>query len=179
MATTVKRRASERDSIDRLIALWAPHLPDIDLEVEAIVQRLQKLTKSIRRRQEETLGEVDLAWGEWSVLGHLRLGGPPFRSSPGHLAKHEGLSSGAMTNRLDRLEERGLIRRLPDPDDRRGIQVELTDEGQRVYLEAVDLQAAKEATLATALSEREKGQLNNLLRRALLAFEDPRSPEDC
>jgi DNA-binding MarR family transcriptional regulator len=179
MATTAKGRQTEQDSIDRLVTSWAPHLPDIDLEVEAIVQRLQKLTKSIRRRMDETLGEVGLAWGEWSVLGQLRLGGPPFRSSPGHLVKHEGLSSGAMTNRLDRLEERGLIRRLPDPDDRRGIQVELTDEGHRVYLEAVDVQAAKEATIASALSDREKAQLNNLLRRALLAFEDPRAPDDC
>jgi DNA-binding MarR family transcriptional regulator len=176
MTTTARGRKTEEDSIDRLIASWAPQLPGLDLEVEAIVQRMRKLTKSIRRRQDETLSDLGLAWGEWSVLGHLRLMGPPHRSSPGQLAAHEGLSSGAMTNRLDRLEERGLIRRLPDPDDRRGIQVELTEEGHRVYLEAVDVQAAKEATIAKALTEREKAQLNQLLRRALLAFEQPDDP---
>jgi DNA-binding MarR family transcriptional regulator len=179
MATTARKKQAEEDSIDRLIASWAPQLPDLDLEIEAIVQRMQKLTKAIRRRLEETLSDVGLAWGEWGVLGHLRLGGPPYRSSPGQLAKHEGLSSGAMTNRLDRLEERGLIRRLPDPDDRRGVQVELTDEGHRAYLEAVDVQAAKEATIASALTESEKAQLNQLLRRALLAFEQPGEPDDC
>ena len=178
MATTAKGRKTEEDSVDRMIASWAPQLPNLDLEVEAIVERMQKLTKAIRRRLDETLSDFGLAWGEWSVLGHLRLMGPPYRSSPGQLAAHEGLSSGAMTNRLDRLEERGLIRRLPDPDDRRGIQVELTDEGHRVYLETVDVQGAKEATIANALTEREKAQLNELLRRALLAFERPDDP-DC
>jgi DNA-binding MarR family transcriptional regulator len=178
MATASKKKAEE-DSIDRLIASWAPQLPGLDLEVEAIVQRMQKLTKTIRRRLEETLSDAGLAWGEWSVLGHLTLSGQPHRSSPGQLAAHEGLSSGAMTNRLDRLEERGFIRRLPDPDDRRGIQVQLTDDGRRAYLEAVDVQAAKEATIAAALTDREKEQLNRLLRRALLAFEEPDAPAVC
>ena len=128
---------------------------------------------------EETLGDFGLAWGEWSVLGQLRLGGPPHRRSPGQLAGHEGLSSGAMTNRLDRLEERGLVQRLPDLKDRRGIQVELTQEGHELWLKTVDAQAAKEATLASALTEREQHQLNKLLRRAVRAFEAPGTADDC
>ena len=78
---------------------------------------------------EETLDEHGLSWGEWKVLGLLRHAGPPYRSSPGYLAERAELSSGAMTNRLDRLEAAGLIRRLPDPTDRRGVQVELTEAG--------------------------------------------------
>jgi DNA-binding MarR family transcriptional regulator len=81
------------------------------------------------------------------------------------------LSSGAMTNRLDRLEHAGLIRRLPDPDDRRGVVVELTEEGRRVYQQAVGVQAKKEALVTDALNEREKKQLNSLLRRLMLEFE--------
>ena len=91
--------------------------------------------------------------------------------SPGALTKRLELSSGAMTNRLDRLEQAGLVRRLPDPDDRRGLQVELTDEGRRTYRESVAAQAAKESVIASALSAEEQGQLNALLRRLMLAFE--------
>ena len=165
------KETGEQDSIDRLLATWVPQLPDIDLDVEAAVQRLQRLVRYIRRQMDDTLGEVGLSWGEWGVLGFLRLGGEPYRASPGRLSEHLGLSSGAMTNRLDRLEEAGYVRRLPDPDDRRGVQVELTDAGHDVWLRSVDAQAAKEALLASALNDRELAQLNRLLRRAMLEFE--------
>jgi DNA-binding MarR family transcriptional regulator len=92
------------------------------------------------------------------------------------------LSSGAMTNRLDRLEQSGFVRRLPDPDDRRGILVELTPEGKRVYEEAVGVQGRKESLVASALSVPEKKQLNALLRRLMIEFERAEGgppPEDC
>jgi DNA-binding MarR family transcriptional regulator len=164
----------EEDSVDRLVAEWAPQLPpSVDLGVEELVQRISKVHRYVRRRQEETLADFGLGWGEWTVLGHLRLGGEPYRSSPGKLSKHEELSSGAMTNRLDRLEERGLIRRLPDPGDRRGVLVELTEAGHKAWLDSVDVQAAKEAAVANALTKQEREQLNKLLRRAILSFEKP------
>ena len=164
--------ASEEDSIDRMVARWAPHLPSIDLEVETIVQRVQRLQRFIRKRMEETLADVGLNWSEWEVLGALRLAGEPYRSSPGELAKHgEGVSSGAMTARLDRLEERDFIRRLPDPDDRRGVLVELTEAGLHAYFAAVDVQAAKEAAIAKALTKKERAELNGLLRKLVLGFE--------
>ncbi len=96
----------------------------------------------------------------------------PYRGSPGKLAEHLELSSGAMTNRLDRLEEDGLIRRLPDPSDRRGVQVELTEAGQKAYKESTVTQASKEALIASALNRREQEQLNGLLRRLMIAFEN-------
>src|SRR6266480_4820126 len=108
--------------------------------------------------------------------------GMVYRSSPGRLARIMELSSGAMTNRLDRLEEAGLLRRLPDPDDRRGILVELTADGKRVYEEAVGVQARKEALVASALTVAEKKQLNALLRRMMLEFERAEGgppPEEC
>jgi DNA-binding MarR family transcriptional regulator len=87
-----------------------------------------------------------------------------------------------MTNRLDRLEQAGLVRRLPDPDDRRGILVELTPEGKRVYEDAVGVQGRKESLVASALSVSEKKQLNALLRRLMIEFERAEGgppPEDC
>lgn len=174
------KAADQEDSIDRMIARWAPHLPAIDLEVETIVQRVQKLQRYIRRRMDETLADVGLSWSEWEVLGQLRLSGEPYTSSPGKLAEHEQLSSGAMTARLDRLEERGFIRRLPDRDDRRGVLVELTESGLDAYFAAVGVQAAKEASIAEPLTEREREQLNGLLRKVIVGFEQPgETTKDC
>lgn len=166
------KAATEQDSVDRMLESWAPELPGIDLGVEAAVQRIHKLNRHIQRRMKETLAEQGLNYGEWGLLAHLSLSGPPYRSSPGQLAEKESLSSGAMTNRLDQLEKAGLVRRLPDPDDRRALHVELTEKGRKLWLDAVGVQAAKEAALAAALDERELAQLNKLLRKALLGLED-------
>ena len=166
------KAATEQDSVDRMLESWAPELPGIDLDVEAAVQRIHKLNRLIHRKMTETLAERGLNYGEWGILAQLSLQGPPYRSSPGQLAEKESLSSGAMTNRLDQLEKAGLVRRLPDPNDRRALQVELTEEGHKAWLEAVGVQAAKEAALAAALDERQLAQLNNLLRKALLGLEE-------
>ena len=127
--------------------------------------------RRIKRSMDETLSGFDLTWGEWTVLGTLRHE-DPHRASPGELARKHELSSGAMTNRLDRLEEAGFVRRIPNPEDRRGIVVELTDEGKRVWHASVDVQAQKEALVtAAALDTGEREELNNHLRRLMLAFE--------
>jgi len=165
------KRATEKDSVDEFMDARASQLPDIDLDVEAAVHRIQRIVKSVRRSMDETLKEYDLGHGEWVILGNLRLAGPPYRSSPGQLSKDEWLSSGAMTNRLDRLEEAGLVQRLPDPDDRRALLVELTDQGHKLWLESVGVQASKEAAIAAALNRRELKELNELLRKVLLEFE--------
>ena len=162
----------QQDSVDHMLASWE-ELPSIDLGVEAAIHRIQRINKHIRKRMDETLGDYGLSYAEWGVLGHLSLAGAPYRSSPGELAEKDHLSSGAMTNRLDRLEKAGLVRRLPDPSGRRALQVELTDKGHGLWVEAVDAQAAKEAALAAALDERELGQLNKLLRKVLSGFEEP------
>lgn len=165
----------ERDSIDERLAGWVGDLPGIDPEVEGIVERLQLLNWRIRRLLEETLAEFDLNHGEWKVLASLVHSGEPYRSSPGALAKHEQLTTGAMTNRLDRLEAMGFVRRLPDPGDRRGVVVELTAAGRDVWERSVGAQAAKEKFVASALDEGERRQLNVLLRRMVLHAEKQRS----
>lgn len=160
----------QRDHIDRFLESIREDLPDLDLTVEGIVDRINGLSRRINRLMDETLTERDLSWGEWKVLGILRRS-PEHRRSPGYLAVHAELSSGAMTNRLDNLEKRGLIRRLPDPNDRRGVQVELTEAGSKAYEESTAAQAAKEGLIASALNAKEKDELNNLLRRLMLVAE--------
>jgi DNA-binding MarR family transcriptional regulator len=164
-------KTEQWDHVDRFLETIHLVLPDLDLEVEGIVDRIAGLSRRIHRTMDETLAEFGLDMAEHKALSALAQAGPPYRSTPGKLAKRMDLSSGAMTNRLDRLEQAGLIRRLPDRDDRRGVVVELTKEGRAVYQKAVGAQAEKEALIAAALNEREKKQLNSLLRRLMLEFE--------
>jgi DNA-binding MarR family transcriptional regulator len=165
-------KTEERDHVDRwLEEAWLEDIPNLDLEVEGIVGRMNGLSRRFKRTLNETIAEHGLSVEEWDVLGALRRAGPPFRRSAGELAKISDLSSGAMTNRLDRLEKAGLVKRLPDPNDRRGVLIELTKAGQRKWLDTTGAGAAREALIASALSEREKKELNALLRRLMLEFE--------
>ncbi len=163
--------ATPEDSIDRILQVWQREVPELDLATEGIVERIQKLNKHLARVMNETLAEFNLDRGEWWLLGSLRKSGPPYRLSPGQLAANMGLSSGAMTNRLDRLESAGLVRRLPDPSDRRALQIELTEAGWQAWQDSVGVQAQKEALVAFALNDAEKDRLNTLLRRLMLQFE--------
>jgi len=166
-------KSVERDHVDDFLESIRDELPALDFEVEGIVDRIMGLSRRIKRMMEETCAEHGLTWGEWKVLGYLhRQAGPTRRASPGQLAERLELSSGAMTNRLDRLEEAGLIERLRDPDDRRGVQVELTAAGREAYEQTTTAQAEKAALVASALSAREKKDLNALLRRMMITFED-------
>ena len=151
--------SDERDHVDRW--LEETQLPGaVDLEVEGIVDRINGLRRRFSRMLDETLADFGLTDGEWKALGHLQLAGPPHRKPVGQLAKRADLSSGAMTNRLDRLEEAGLVRRLPDPDA-----------GRAAWEQSVSAQAEKESLVAAALSVKEKQQLNALLRRLMREFE--------
>jgi DNA-binding MarR family transcriptional regulator len=158
------------DHVDRFLSEVAERLPALDLQVEGIVDRVMGIQRRLRRMLDETLEEHGLSYGEWSVLSSLTWA-PENRRTAGELASKVELSSAAMTNRLDRLEGAGLIRRVPDPNDRRAVQVELTDEGHALYARAVETQAAKESIIAAALDSKQQEQLNDLLRRLMLEFE--------
>jgi DNA-binding MarR family transcriptional regulator len=177
--TTSDTRPTEtelHDDVDSVLNIWKRELPDLDLATEGIVERIQKIAWRINRVMDETLAAHDLNKGEWRLLGALRRHGPPYRRSPGQLADEMGLSSGAMTNRLDRMESAGLIRRQRDPNDRRAIEVELTDAGWQAWQTTTDTQAAKEALIASALDATEKEELNRLLRRLLVSLERSGGP---
>jgi DNA-binding MarR family transcriptional regulator len=171
MLRSMSTEAGQRDHVDRFLETIHLVLPDLDLEVEGIVDRIGGLARRINRALDETLAEVGLDHSEYKALSMLAQSAPPHRSTPGRLAKRMDLSSGAMTNRLDRLEEADLVRRLPDPDDRRGVLVELTDHGRETYRSAVGVQAQKETLMAAALTAEQKSQLNSLLRLLMLEME--------
>jgi DNA-binding MarR family transcriptional regulator len=168
------RAAEERDNVDRF--LDENDFPGIDLEVEGIVDRINGLRRRFHRMLDETLSEFGLNSGEWKALNHLQLAGAPYRRSVGEMAAWAELSSGAMTNRIDRLEQAGLVKRIPDPKDRRGLIVELTAEGHRTWEESLRAGAANEALIAAALTKDEKRQLNTLLRRLMREFERREQP---
>jgi len=163
-------KVEERDHVDDFLeSEFLEEIPNLDLTVEGIVDRIMGISRRFKRSLEETLSEHGLSYADWHLLGALARKRKP--RSAGKLAEVSDLSSGAMTNRLDRLEEAGLVRRLRDPSDRRGVLVELTAKGRRAYNESAGAEAAKEALITSALNKREKEQLNALLRRLMLEFE--------
>jgi DNA-binding MarR family transcriptional regulator len=161
---------TERDTLDAMLEVWAREIPDLDPLTEGIVERIQKLARAFDRTMDETLVETGLDRRSYHVLGKLRSVGPPYRRSAGQLAEHMGLSSGAMTNRLDRMEAAGLVRRLADPNDRRATLIEPTEEGRALWDRAVATQAQREAKVASVLAPKEREELHRLLRTLMRAF---------
>jgi len=166
----MKTTREDRDHLDDMLVIWAREIPNLDPLTEGIVERIQILAKKFNQSMDETLTVFNLDRRSFHLLGKLRSHGAPYRRSAGQLADDMHLSSGAMTNRLDRMEEAGLIRRLPDPNDRRGTLVEPTKAGHAAWDKAVGTQAQTEALIAGSLSQREKEELHRLLRGLMRAF---------
>lgn len=168
----MKTKTALLDEIDAMLEVWAREIPNLEPLTEGIVERIQILAKAFDRSQEETLSATGLDRRSFHVLGKLRVAGPPHRRSAGDLAMKMRLSSGAMTNRLDRMEEAGLVRRVPDPTDRRGTLVEPTDAGNALWERTVGTQALREARIASVLNARDRAELHRLLRVLMQAFPD-------
>lgn len=162
----------KRDSLDESLEIWAREIPDLDPVTEGIIERIQILAFNVNQSMDETLQEFDLDRRSFQLLGKLRRHGAPYQVSAGKLAADLRLSSGAMTNRLDRMEAAGLVRRLPDPNDRRGTLVEPTKEGHAAWDKTVGAQARREAMFSSVLGEADKRKLHDLLRHLMLAFPD-------
>lgn len=160
------------DPFDRAVAEWRRERPDLERpEVMGELARLNAFAVLARAEVEATLARHGLKLGEFDVLAALRRAGPPFRRTPTALARAGLLSSAAMTNRLDRLEARGLVRRRPDPGDRRGSLVELTARGRRLVDRAVEDHVATEHGLLAALGERDRRTLERLTRKVVAALQ--------
>ena len=159
------------DSVDFCINDISSQYDAIDPEVEGVVDRISAINKNLGRGFEETLADHGLNYGEYKLLLRLVTRTADNRMSAGELSRTLMLSSGAMTNRLDQLEKAELVRRVPDPKDRRGVQVELTAKGRTVIDDAVTEQAAKEIDVLSSLSKRELTSLNQLLRKVLTSLE--------
>lgn len=166
------RMDEEHDRLDDSIRVWAREVAELDALTEGIVERMQFLAKAFDRSLDETLTQYGLDRHSYYLLAWLRKHGAPYRGSPGELAADMRLSSGAMTNRLDRVEAAGLIRRLPNPNDRRGTIIEPTEAGNASWDSATGTAARREAMIASVLERAEREELHRLLRRLMRAFPD-------
>jgi DNA-binding MarR family transcriptional regulator len=164
------------DDVDRVIAAWRRERPDLDLAPLAVLSRVSRLARRLDRAREVAFARHELAVWEFDVLVALRRTGPPYRLTPGQLLAETLVTSGTMTNRIDRLETRALVVREPVPDDRRGTWVALTDEGRsRVDGAFTDL-LAEERDLLAVLAPEDQSDLAASLRHLLLQFESPPPP---
>jgi DNA-binding MarR family transcriptional regulator len=161
------------DITDRLLVSWDAARPDLGVGALQVTARLARLGPHLARRQEAVFGRFGLSRGEVGLLSALRIAGPPRRLSPTRLGHGLMLSSAGVTSRVDRLERRGFVRRLPDPDDRRGVIVELTDEGLEVVDAAVAANTASDRQLLERLTPEEIETLEGLLRKLLAGLELP------
>jgi DNA-binding MarR family transcriptional regulator len=157
------------DAIDRLVEQWNRERPDLDVSPTHVLQRITRLYLLQSASFAEVFDRFGMTFGEYEVLAALTRSGPPYRLKPGELAGALVLSSGAVTNRIDRVEAAGFVERLPDPDDRRGTLVALTAKGQAVVDEAIRAHLANEERLLIALSSADRAQLTRLLRKLLVS----------
>jgi DNA-binding MarR family transcriptional regulator len=141
------------------------------MEPYHVTARISRIGLHIARRQEEAFGRLGLNRGEVGVLGALRFAGPEQQLSPTRLFKGLMLSSAGITSRLDRLEHRGYVKRRRDPDDRRGVLVELTDAGREVLDKAVSANTGGEKELLSNLTKQEQKALADLLKKLLAGLE--------
>jgi DNA-binding MarR family transcriptional regulator len=157
------------DEIDRIVEQWNRERPDLDVSPTHTLQRITRLSLLQGVSFARVFAPYGISFGEYLVLAGLRRAGPPYRMNPTRLFNSVILSSGAMTNRLDRLEAMGLVERQPDPTDRRGRLVALTDRGRELVDAAVVDHLENEQRLLGALDAGEREQLTGLLRKLLLS----------
>ncbi|MFF9770005.1 MarR family winged helix-turn-helix transcriptional regulator [Streptomyces sp. NPDC014636] len=157
------------DSVDAIIEQWARVRPDLDTRAMEVFGRIFRLSRAMGDRMEKAYKPYGISRGEFDVLATLRRSGEPYALSPRQLSAALMLTTGGMTGRLDKLERAGLLRRSPDPHDRRGLQVTLTEEGLRLIDEAVAAGLAEESAALTALNAEQADQLAGLLRELLNA----------
>jgi len=159
------------DEVDLILAAWARELPDIDVTPLGSLSRISRLAKHLDRARKDAFAAHQLDVWEFDVLAALRRQGRPYVLSPGELIRATLSTSGTMTNRVNRLEARGLVIRRPNNDDRRGVLVQLTGEGRvRVQQALADLLAYERRVLA-AIEPEAREDLAVLLRRLLAPFE--------
>jgi DNA-binding MarR family transcriptional regulator len=158
-----------RDEVDRLIAAWQKERPDLDFSPLSVLSRITRISKHLDIARRNAFANLD-TWG-FDVLASLRRVGDPYQLSPSQLIQETMVTSGTMTNRLDRLEELGLITRTQDPDDGRGILVTLTKSGAKAVDSAMEDLLNREREFLKSLSKSELNDLAKLLRELAIPFE--------
>jgi DNA-binding MarR family transcriptional regulator len=159
------------DEVDRLVRGWKKALPQVDVSPLEVLSRVTRLARHLDRQRNVVFARHDLEIWSFDVLSALRRADPPHHLSPGQLLAQTLVTSGTMTHRLDHLEERGLVRRRPDPSDARSVRVLLTTVGRRRVDAALQDLAAREHGILGSLEESERTALSGLLRRIVAPFD--------
>lgn len=167
--------ATDPDDVDLIVDAWQRERPDLDVQPLAVLSRVTRLARHLDHAREESFAGHNLDGWEFDVLAALRRAGEPYALSPGQLASQTMVTSGTMTNRVDRLTERGLVRRLPDPNDRRGVRVELTEAGKAAVDGALTDLLQREHVLLEDLNPQDRTALAHLLRGLMGQFAGERS----
>lgn len=162
----------ERDDVDGIVEQWRRERPGMRPEPMAVFGRIYRIARLVGDEQERTYARWSISRGEFDVLATLRRSGEPYTLAPKQLTASMMLTSGGMTGRLDRLERAGLVRRSPDPADRRALQVTLTPAGRQLVEEAAEAGLAVQRRLLDALSPEDQDRLADLLRTLLGAITD-------
>src|SRR6478672_6662027 len=160
-----------QDEVDRLVEAWGRERPDLDLAPLAVLSRVGRLSHHLDAARRAAFAEHTVEPWEFDVLAALRRAGPPYELSPGRLLRETLVTSGTMTNRVDRLTARGLVQRLPDPADRRGVLVRLTPAGLRTVDGALEGLLRRERDLLAGLDASDQQRLAGLLRSLVVPFE--------
>ena len=160
-----------RDEVDDLTAAWRQQRPDLDVEPLHVLSRVSRLARHLDIARRNAFAAHELESWEFDVLSALRRAGPPFQLTPGALLRATLVTSGTMTNRIDRLAESGLVFREPDPRDRRGVLVTLSERGREVVDAAFTDLLDREQALLASLPAAERRGLADLLRTLLAPFD--------
>jgi DNA-binding MarR family transcriptional regulator len=163
--------AELRDEVDDLVAAWQAQRPDLDVGPLEVLSRISRLARHLDIARRGAFANHGLESWEFDVLSALRRQGPPFQLTPGGLLRATLVTSGTMTNRIDRLARKNLVCREPDPRDKRGVLVTLTDQGMACVDAALDDLVGREEALLADLDHTERQHLADLMRVLLAPFD--------
>lgn len=161
-----------QDEVDRIALAWQRERPDLDVAPLQVLSRVSRLARHLDLARRQSFAAHALETWEFDVLAALRRAGEPYALSAGQLGSETLVTSGTMTNRIDRLESRGFVRREPDPNDRRGVQVVLTSTGRSAVDDAMSDLLGREHALLSSVDHGDRQVLANLLRVLVQQFGD-------
>jgi DNA-binding MarR family transcriptional regulator len=171
--TRIPTRSLLHDEVDDLVVAWRAQRPDLDVEPMQVLSRISRLARHLDIARRGAFADHGLESWEFDVLSALRRQGPPFQLTPGALLRATLVTSGTMTNRIDRLAAAGLVRREPDPRDKRGVLVTLTGQGRQSVDAALADLLRRERVLLAGLNVVDRRRLADLMRILLAPFDAP------
>lgn len=163
---------STSDEVDSIVDAWQRERPDLDVAPLSVLSRVSRLARHLDLARREAFAAYELEIGEFDVLAALRRAGQPYALTPSTLISQNLVTSGTMTNRIDRLEQKDLVARMPDPTDGRGVLVQLTANGKSAVDRALEELLVRENDLLSSISSADRTRLATILRNIILPFDE-------